>query len=143
MITMGTPLPPNEPGNNCDVCWGPGKLFGDGPTPTIIQLRLTSLLPGEFEHEADFDNLLVTHWLVQRGLPCVFTIFDGPLEWTVGWNPANTTVSVTNVNTLRQVFFNSTDAKCLVDLPNKIIVPAAHIAYNGFANVTWDLEGLP
>ena len=139
---MGTPLQPNAPGNLCDVCWGPDEAFGPAPTPSIIQLRLTRVLPGEHADEVDFDSLLRTHCLVQRGLPCVFSIFDGPLEWTVGWNPGNTTVSVTSTSTIRGVFFNSTPTECLLDLPNLITGPTGVIAYGGFANITWDLEGL-
>ncbi len=141
-MTMGTPLPPNEPGNDCILCWGTGKPFGDGPTPTVIQLRLTSLLPGEFADEADFDNLLVTHWLVQTGLPCLYNIIDGNISWNVNWNPTNTNISVVNLNTVRQVFNNLTFTKCQLDLPNQLTGPDGNIAFGGFANITWDLEGL-
>lgn len=139
---MGTPLPPNEPGNPCTVCWGVGKAFGDEPTPKVIQLRLTSLLPGEYSDEADFDNLLVTHYLEQTGLPCLYEIIDGMLSWTVNWNPTNTYISVYNFGTLRTVFHNLTGEICLVDVPNQNTSPDDNIAWNGFANITWDLEGL-
>jgi len=139
---MGTPLPPNEPGNPCTVCWGVGKSFGDGPTPKVIELRLTSLLPGEYADEADFDNLLVTHWLEQTGLPCVYNIIDGMLSWSVNWNPTNTYISVYNFGTLRTVFHNLTVEKCLLDLPNQNTGPDDNIAWNGFANITWNPEDL-
>ncbi len=139
---MGTPLPPNEPGNDCLVCWGPAKDFGDGATPTVIQLRLTSLLPGEFADQADFDNLLVTHWLQQTGLPCLYNIIDGNISWNVNWNPTNTNISVFNINTVRPVFNNLTFTKCQLDLPNQLTGPTGTIAFGGFANITWDLEGL-
>jgi len=139
---VGTPLKPNEPGNNCTVCWGSGKPFGNGPTPTVIQLRLTSLLPGEYADDADFDNLLVTHYLEQTGLPCTFNIIDGNLSWTVAWNSTNTYIGVYDFGTLRPVFQGYIDEVCEVDLPSTLISPSGNIAWNGFANITWDLEGL-
>ncbi len=140
--SMGTPLPPNEPGNLCVPCWGPSQAFGPGPTPTVIQLRLTNLLPGEFFTDGDDQNFLATHWLEQTGLPCTFNIIDGDFSWTVAWNPANTTASVTNFLTLRGVFFASIPTACLLDLENALTGPAGNVMFAGFATITWDLEGL-
>lgn len=141
-INMGTPLPPNQPGALCNVCWGVGKDFGNGPTPRVIQLRLTRLLPGEHWDQADEQNLLTTHWLEQQADPCVFLIVDGDYRWFVEWRPTTTIVAVRNLATLRFVFVFEAPPICQVDMPSDIIAPEGNIAYNGFANITWDLEGL-
>ncbi len=139
---MGTPLQPNAPGNLCDVCWGPGEAFGPAPTPSIIQLRLTDLLPGQFAGDANFDNLLVTHWLTQTGLPCLFNIIDGLISWSVNWNPTNTSIGVFHIGTVRSIFNFSAAPICQLELPNTNGGPTGTIAWNRFANITWDLEGL-
>ncbi|KKL95120.1 hypothetical protein LCGC14_1857800 [marine sediment metagenome] len=141
-FNMGTPLPPNQSGNDCTVCWGTGKPFGDGPTPTVIQLRLTSLLPGEFEDLADFQNLLVTHWLTQQVDPCRFEITDRGFLWFVEWAPTATLVAVRDLSSLRFVFVATLPAICQVDMPSDIAGPAGNIAWNGFANITWNPEDL-
>lgn len=140
--TIGTLLTKNEPGNDCGICFGPGKTFGDVVTPYVIQLRLTRLLPGEHEGEVDFDDLLRTRYLEQTNWPCVFSLIDGTVSWQVDWSPVNTSIVVGNIITMRTVFVALGGPLCSVDLPNDNIAPAGKIAYGGFANVTWDLEGL-
>lgn len=142
MTTMGTPLTPNEPGNTCSICWGVGKTFGNGPTPTVVELRLTSLLPGEFWDQASEQNLLTTHWLEQQVNPCRFEITDGNFLWFVEWGPSATLVAVRNTVSLRFVFVATVPAICEVDMPSDIVDPVGSIAWNGFANITWDVEGL-
>jgi len=139
---MGTPLRPNEPGNRCSICWGHGKTFGIAPTPKVIQIRLTSLLMGNHGSEEIMQNLLVTHYLEQQVDPCRFEITDGAHLWFVEWAPTATLVAVRNTFTLRFAFVATVPAICEVDMPSDIIDPVGSIAYNGFANITWDLEGL-
>ena len=139
---MGTRLPRNEPGNNCPVCFGPGKAFGDVVTPHVMQMRLTSLLPGEHWDDAYELTLLTTHWLEQTAQPCLWEIFDAPLRWRLEWHPAITIVSVRDLVTLKFAFVSSQPPICAVDVPSDIIDPVGNIAWNGFANFTWDEEGL-
>lgn len=139
---MGTPLPPNEPGNLCAICWGAGKPLGDSPTPTVIQARLTSLLPGFAWNPDDEQLLWTTHYLTQRGNACEFRIQDGTFEWFLFFGPTNTHFSVTRNADGFLVFFHGTDQPCELDLDNELTLFTDGIAHNGFANLTWDLEGL-
>lgn len=139
---MGTPVNKQEPANLCPICWGPGKPFGDPPTPQIVQIRLTRLLPGEFFTDAYEEQLLRTHWLEQQVDPCRFVIFDPPLQWFVEWAPTATLVAVRDLATLRFAFVATVPAICQVDMASDIAAPLGNIAWNGFANITWDLEGL-
>ena len=142
MIPMGTPLLPNEPGFTCHICWGHAKPFGIAPTPKVIQIRLTALLPGEHATDEVMQNLLVTHYLEQQPDPCRYEITDGAFLWFVEWAPTATLIAVRNTITLRFAFVVVTPAICQVDLPSDISGPLGNIAWNGFANITWDPEGL-
>jgi len=41
---MGDPVGDNyTPGNPCNRCWGPGKAFGDVPTPKYVSIIFSGL----------------------------------------------------------------------------------------------------
>lgn len=139
---MGTPLPPNQPANHCIVCWGVAKPFGLPPTPRVVKVKLSGLLPGQYADEADLDNLNCTHLLEQTHVPCLYNILDRIMSWNVNWNPANTTIGIFNFATVHAAFTSSIDEKCLLDMPNQLDGPDGNIAYAGTATITWDMEGL-
>jgi len=139
---MGTPLPPNEPGADVNLCWGPTKPFGPGPTPHVIKLRLTRLLQGEYGSDAVEQNMLMTHLLEQTVNPMKFEIYDGRFYWWVEWHPSATLVAVRDTISLRFCFVATVPAICQVDMPSDSIHWAGSIMYGGFANITWDPEGL-
>jgi len=116
---MGTPLQPNEPGNDCINCFGVGKTFGDVVTPTIVQVRLTSLLPGEF-----------------------YTEPAEQLPWTLSGPPPRTILFVMEIAPARPAFDQQFAPLCALDIESGLSWPAGTIMYGGFANITWDLEGL-
>lgn len=139
---MGTPLPPNEPANNCQFCWGVGKPFGDNPTPRVIEARLTRLIPGEFWTDDDDQLLLTTHYLEQRVAPCEWFITDGTFRWSLNYNIQFTSFEVARIADNKIVFVDDQPAPCLVDIPNANIAPAGVVAWNGFANFTWNPEDI-
>ncbi len=139
---MGTPLPPNEPGTLGNLCWGIGKPFGPGPTPKVVKLRLTRLLQAEFGNDAVEQNMLTTHLLEQQVDPLRFDIQDGRFLWFVEWAPSATLIAVRDLISLRFSFVSIVPQICQLDLPSDIVDPAGSIMWGGFANVTWDLEGL-
>jgi len=139
---MGTPLEPNEPGASCGNCWGIGKDFGDEPTPQVIQLRLTSLLPGDYWDEEFEQFLLTTHYLEQTASPCHYQIESSGFRFVVIFLSSQTVVQVVHLPTARQVFDNTIAPKCALDIANNLTTGVGVIMYNGFANVTWDKEGL-
>lgn len=134
---MGTPLPPVDDGILCDVCWAPGEPFASSATPDTLKLSLTSLLPGEFESEVDFSDLLRTRWLPQTLTPCVWSLLDDPLLWSVLWSAGRSAVRVIHLATSHFVFDKVLLEHCKLDLTNGLIVPTGNIAYTGFANITF------
>ena len=41
---MGEPVGPEyTPGELCTTCWGPGKPFGEGPTPKYVAITFSGL----------------------------------------------------------------------------------------------------
>jgi len=139
---VGTPLKPNEPANDCTVCWGTGKPFGDGPTPRVIVARFTSFLPGEYFVPEQEQLLLTSHWLEQTAIHCIYQIDDGIFVWTVDWRVDSTQFRIIRNSDGKMAFFAHWAPVCAVDYPNEFDHPGNVIAYNGFINITWDLEGL-
>lgn len=139
---MGTPLPPNLPANDCLACWGAGKPFGVLPSPHVIEARLTRLLPGAFWVDTDELLLLTTHYLEQTAAPCIYRIDDHTFTWILQWFPGFTEFSVLRNGDGRSVFFHDLDQPCESDLDNQILNPAGVVAWNGFANFTWNPEDL-
>lgn len=139
---MGTALPKNEPGWQSNLCWGDAKPFGPGPTPRIIQLRLTSLLQGEFGNDETEQNMLMTHWLEQVPGTLHYQIYDGRFYWFIEWHPSATLIAVRDTISLRFCFVATLPAICQLDAPNEVITWANNFFYGGFANITWDREGL-
>lgn len=139
---MGTPIPPNEPANNCAQCWGPGKAFGDFPTPRFMSVELTKFLPGEFwlpEYEL---LLLTTHDLVQLGPPCQWQVVAPPFQWFLNYAPGFTFFMVAHTPTGKLAFFEPNAPDCAIDFPSSLVAPNNRIAYGGFANITWNPEDL-
>lgn len=139
---MGTPLPPNEPADPCTVCWGPGKSFGSGVTPKVIQLRLIDLLPGEHYTAAFEQFLLIPHYLEQLYAPCFYTIDANGFRLDVLFHLFTTHVLVSNTLEGWGVFFNTTAPPCSLHVENNYDSPADKVMYGGYANITWSLKGL-
>ncbi len=139
---MGTPLPPNEAANLCTACFGPATAFGDTPTPRVVIARLTRLLPGEFWTDDDDQLLLISHYLEQTLAPCIFRINDGKFLWTLQWFAGFTEFRVIRLSDNRSVFFAASAPGCALDITSEITLPANVVAFNGFANLTWNPEDL-
>lgn len=139
---MGTPLPPNEPGLDCLVCWGIGKTFGIGNTPKYIRVHLLDLLPGEFASEIDIQTLLTPHFLTQTLAACQWTIRLDGFTWTLSLSAFQSVLIVLNTATDHRIFQARPATLCTLDFVNEQTVPAGFITYGGTAQITWDLGGL-
>lgn len=137
---MGTPLPPTETGDPCTVCWGPGKPFGDRNTPKVIQLRLTSMLPGEFYTQEFEQFLLTTHYLEQFGEPCHYRIESNGFRFDLLFEMSFTFVLIVHLPTAHGVFTNTSAPVCSTDIENLFTSGIGLIMYGGFANLTWEVE---
>ena len=139
---MGTPLTRNKPGNACTICWGSSKPFGNGPTPHIVQMRLTSMLPGD-NYTPELEQLLLTtHYLKQTLEPCIWEIRDGSFLWRYLLFPTLSQCEVFSGPPVRNSFTGTIASPCLTDFPNLSTAPADQVMYGGFANITWDPEDL-
>ena len=142
VILMGTPLQPNEPAVPCALCWGVGQPFGEGATPHVIQVRLTKLLPGEHWNPDHESLLLQTHYLVSVPGPCAWRVEDSVFAWTASFDALETKCTVRRIADNKPAFVANFPPPCTVDMGSSLIQDLGNVAYNGFANITWDLEGL-
>lgn len=139
---MGTPLPPNEPGNDCTVCWGAGKRFGDNPTPKILTVTLHDLEPGVFWWDSLESLLYTPHLLIQTASTCVWYVEDEHFSWHVDFLLAKTSISITQIVNSAIVLASDKLGPCETNIPNEITAPAGVFAINGWASIGWDPEGL-
>jgi len=139
---MGTPLPPNEDGDNCTVCWGTDKPFGDGATPRTIEVTFRDLLPGEFWDPTKEQSLLAPHLLVQTASPCTWTIESSDWLVSLSFSATEVDLSLRILPSGSFAFRQRLAAPCLHRYFNSFNNPAGLVAYSGFADLTWNLEGL-
>jgi len=141
-VYMGTPLPPNKPGNLCSYCWGIGKKFGDTQTPYVLRVQLFDLQPGEF-WDPDQEMLLYTPKLLeQTGDPCIFNIHDGAFAWTWYFTATVTAAVVKHVATDTDVFRSAVGQECQLSFSSDIIQPLGEFAMFGSILATWNPEDL-
>lgn len=139
---MGTPLPPNDAGDNCFVCWGVDKAFGNTPTPRIITVKLSGLLPGDFWLQDDEQLLLTPHSLIQGPGPCRFQVSDAKFSWALVYLFDRTIFSILRFLDTKSVFGHESTQQCLTSIPNDQITPTNFIAYKGTASISWSVKGL-
>lgn len=139
---MGTPLPPNEPGNNCPNCWGPAKPFGDGNTPKVLTVQLFDLAQGINWIPALQKLLLTPHLLIQGPLPCNYGVEDAEFAWSWVWTPTRTAAEVLHLETDSRAFLASVGTLCSTAFDNDNIQPIGNYAFNGSIETTWSLAGL-
>lgn len=85
---MGEDPEPYEPGDGCDICWGPGKAFGDYPTPRYVNITYAGMVGDCAEGNQTFVA-------TQSGIfPCLWTFDDGTFFgiWQAG--PGNSRVTL-------------------------------------------------
>ena len=139
---MGTPLPPNEPGDDCTRCWGPIKTFGPGPTPKILQLRFTNLEPGQFWVPAAEQSLLAPHYCIQTIFPCQWDQHAPTWFARVAYGDVATRILLEYRPTNRVAFDAIVPPTCTLSELNRLTAFPAVFAFNGKVEITWDLEGL-
>lgn len=135
---MGTPQPPNKPGDACPLCFGPGTEFGDVDTPYWIEAYFNMLQPAEHWIEGDEQLLLQKHLLPQKGVECQWELTFGDYTINVNWNVMGTTIVFANNNTGRLVFMVESDDICQTDLYNDIERFAGFQAMFGMVHITWN-----
>ncbi len=139
---MGTPIPPNEPANDCLTCWGPGKPFADGATPKFLPLRFRFFEPGT-DFDDDMDQILLTvHHLRQQLNPCRYMINDGIFTWEWFFEAPLTSIEIIHNIKLSRAFFSNLGPPCLEIYFNTLDQPFGNIAFGGFLEITWNWKDL-
>ncbi len=139
---MGTPLPPNEPGFPCNVCWGPGTRFGIADTPKFITAQLFDIQQGEFWEPADEQLLLTPHLLEQLGPGCIWRLNDGTFLFQFLFAPSFTQLNVSHFPSASSAFIAFEFPACLLEVPSVLLTPAGNFGFAGNAVITWNPEGL-
>lgn len=139
---MGTPLPPNEPGQPCALCFGAGQPFGAGDTPKFITLSLEALVPGQFWIPEDEQLLLTPHLLSQTGIACSWSLEDRAYQWFVLWRAVGNLILVRQIATFQSVFSSFDDDPCLLEYSNDNDESFGNVAFGGKSLITWNPEGL-
>lgn len=90
------PIPPDPvpAGELCSVCWGPGGIFGDGPTPSQITVEIDGVSRGPNWIPADGEppnGSFDLPQLLDAG-PCVFDVV-GAVNLSAIFDVASTVVN--------------------------------------------------
>jgi len=72
----------------------------------------------------------------------MYAINDGIFIWVVFWQVGTSQVDVYRIVDDKSVFRKGTNDECTIDFPSQHVVPDNVIAWNGFANITWNPEDL-
>ena len=139
---MGTPLPPNEPGEDCTRCWGPAQPFGTGPTPKVLTLKFTGLQQGEFWVPEAEQSLLAPHSCIQTFFPCQWDEFAPSWFARVAFGDVATRISLTYTPTNRRAFDVIVPPRCTRSELNGITTFPTFFAFGGQVDITWEIGGL-
>jgi hypothetical protein len=82
---MGDPIDEYEEGQQCTICWGPGKTFGDYPTPKHVYLTGSGFVGACAVCNGKF---IATQSPVA---PCGYTFDDGSAKGALTYGVAVTT----------------------------------------------------
>ncbi len=139
---MGTPLPKNEPRDDCTICWGPGKPFGDSPTPRFIAAQFTQFLPGQLWLPEYDILLLTTRDLEPIDAPCQWQIIAAGFQWFLNFTPDFTFFMIIHIASGKRAFWQPNAPLCALDIQNSDTQPFDRITYGGFINLTWNPEDI-
>jgi len=134
---VGTPLPENEPGNPCGVCFGVGKAF-PLPTPKYVQLDFSGVKPGQNFNGLQGGLPNGSHILKQY-TPCSWTLFTANESYFLMWSINRSTVSSQDRSTqftFQTVFL---PALCMVEFDNAFTVWNGSAAFGGTCKVIWNI----
>jgi len=140
--TMGTPLPPNEPGDDCTTCFGSGKTFGDVVTPKFVWIQLFDYSPGPLWSDGDDAFLSIPHLLPQKYAPCRWESFDGNILLQWQFTSYSTAAIMNRVDPYGYYGIFGYFGKCLNELVDVTGSQPNSIAFGGTLKMWWDTEGL-
>lgn len=135
---MGTPLPPIpfEPGEPCNICWGPDGPFSL-PTPLNVFMTLRDWSEGALFDEAFRPELEGIQELNQEELlPCIWTKTTVNFGWTLEFGATRTAIIVGALFLPAAGVFEQIETpSCQQALSNGFVAPLNNIIFDGTASV--------
>lgn len=137
---MGTPLPKNEPGTFCSICWGPGKPLGPGPTPKFVYCTLSGVevnpgvavpVPGPPNRKF----FLAQHPTISRW-QCFGS--DWEVTWWIG---GSFTICSAVIPSTAAGFVANVPDLCQTDFVNGYGASGSPYRF-GTAKISWDTDGV-
>ena len=137
---LGTPLPLNEPGLACPVCWGPGKPFGPGPTPKFIKLTFTGIHVGSSWFGSGYPDPNQTYLCVLGVDVCYWSLNCWPIDVWLELGPVGSQAYL-RIYTI-PLFQSTVMSVCVRDFTNIWFSPSSPNQLGGSCRVSWEMDGL-
>ena len=139
---MGTPIPPNEPGESCSFCFGPGKIWDGQPTPKFVTMHFYGWMPGA-SYESRFEQTLLSPLLLQQTIwPCAYFLKVGDLEIGFEFAALNSNAYIFAAPYLTPYFFGYSNNPCELVIASDLIESGGDGTYGGWFSVSWNPEDL-
>ncbi len=127
-----TIIHPPAVGDSCAFCWGSGKPFGAGPTPSVVSVVFSGIQKGAAWSVADGEPKNGAFRLSQIS-PCSFNQGDIFSSVFLGWDSSSTGLSSIRAGVGH--FSVNVSEKCLLVFENGLINPADRF-FGGSAIIT-------
>ncbi|MCK5617168.1 hypothetical protein KAR91_85685 [Candidatus Pacearchaeota archaeon] len=80
-------ITPPPPGSFCAICWGSGRPFGAGPTPSVVTIQFSGIEKGDLWVPADGEPPN-NNYRLEQSSSCVYEFLNADtaifLEWRIG-----------------------------------------------------------
>ena len=110
------PVPPGDP---CTNCWGTGKTFGDGDTPSKIQVTFAGIRKGPNWTSGCQDPFAGTLDVEQYPGGCSFSGWFAGFIFELQWSPVATYILLIDSDSNRHFEHNFYEA-CSLFVPNDL-----------------------
>jgi len=139
---MGTPLPPNEVGESCPNCFGPGKIWDGQPTPKFVKMRFFGWSPGA-GYQPELEQLLLSHHILQQTFgPCEYFIKIGDLDVDFFLGEFASSAFIFSDPYLTPYFYGFSNHPCELVIASELIESDGTGAFGGFMSIEWNPRDL-
>lgn len=140
-MNVGTPLPENEPGIACPLCFGDGKPLGPTP-PKFVYLTFAGVKPGPGFGDVVQGQLPNGRWLLENDQGCRYFVHYPLWNITLLWGVSTTLVRWRDASDA--ILFNTIfpSAICKTSVNNAVHFGPFIAAYDGHCDITWSEDGL-
>lgn len=139
---MGTPLPPNEVGETCLTCFGPGQKWDGEATPKFLYAKLYGWSPG-LSYDAKFEQILLTPQILQQtGSPCEFALAIDDLTFNFFFGPVVSSAFIFAAPFLNPYFYGESSIPCELVIASELVESDGAGTFGGWFAVSWNPEDL-